>query len=106
MTLPAEGTPEWLTDVRNAILLGDLHLKQGKTKEAIDAYMNALKQAEEGLDHKRISQEGYNQGDLPVLLMSVELCNKVAQACVAAGKRSKPAACYRTRAAWRRKPRN
>ena len=35
-------TPAWMTDVRNAVLLGDLHQKQGKTQDAIEAYQKAL----------------------------------------------------------------
>lgn len=36
-----QATPDWLTDVRNEVLLGDLHLKQGKGEDAVTSYMSA-----------------------------------------------------------------
>ncbi len=34
-----QATPDWLTDVRNEVLLGDLHLKQGKGQDAVISYL-------------------------------------------------------------------
>ena len=49
-----------MTDARNAILLGDLHLKQGKTKEAIEAYKKALDQTE-GIVSTRAGRRAWRQ---------------------------------------------
>jgi hypothetical protein len=78
-------TAAWQSDFKNDTLLGDLHLKQGKGQEAAAAYLKALTHLETAIDHKRFSEKGYIPGDLPILLASVDLMNKVAQAYVVAG---------------------
>jgi hypothetical protein len=78
-------TPAWLTDARNAIMLGDLHLKQGKTKEAIDAYGKEANTLIQAIENKKISEPGLNQRDVPVLLTLVDLCNRLAAARVQIG---------------------
>jgi hypothetical protein len=82
---PPQETPAWVTEVRNEVLLGDLHLKQGKGQEAVASYRNALTHLEQGIDPKRVTDSGYVPGDLPFMLTGVDLLNKLAQAYVAAG---------------------
>jgi len=78
-------TPAWLTDLRNDVLLGDLHLKQGKAQEALAAYQKAMQPLEIRMDGNRLKEIGWGPNELPVLLTAVDLCNKMAQAYVALG---------------------
>jgi hypothetical protein len=81
----SQETPAWVTEVRNEVLLGDLHLKQGKGQEAVAAYKTAMVHMEQGIDRKRFAESGYIAGDLPFMLAGVDLLNKLAQAYVATG---------------------
>jgi hypothetical protein len=91
----APGAPEddaaWLTDVRNAIRLGDLHLQRGKGQDAITAYKEALDRLEKEMFSRKNAPgktpggEDADAGDVPVLLMEVELCYKIAQVYVQTG---------------------
>jgi hypothetical protein len=73
----------WLTDVRNAVRLGELHLKRGKSQDAITAYKEALARLEKEMLSRRSATMatgvGVTAGDVPVLLVAVDLCNKMAQ---------------------------
>jgi hypothetical protein len=85
-----EGDAAWLTDVRNAIRLGELHLQRGKSEDAITAYKEALARLEKEVFSRRSAQGktpggGAAAGDVPLLLMEVELCNKIAQVYIQAG---------------------
>jgi tetratricopeptide (TPR) repeat protein len=86
----APPTPTWETDVRNAIRLGDLHLQRGKSQDAIAAYKEALNKLANELASGRIAQGrtlGFASPDeVSLLLMRVDLYNKLAQACVKAGE--------------------
>ena len=82
---PTIPTPAWQNDVRSDVLLGDLHLKQGKGQEAVAAYLKAVQELEKGIDRKRYQEKGYIPADLPVLLASVDLYTKLAQAFTASG---------------------
>ena len=84
--VPATPEPAWQNNVRSDVLLGDLHLKQGKPSEAVAAYQKALNDLEQGIDRKRYQQAGYIPADLPALLTSVDLCTKLASAYAASGK--------------------
>jgi Tetratricopeptide repeat len=79
----------WLTDVRNAVRLGELHLKRGKSQDAIAAYKEALARLEKEVFSRRSATAatgvGAATGDVPLLLMAVELCNKMAQVYVQTG---------------------
>ena len=70
----------WLTDVHNTILLGDLHMKQGKTQEAIAAYQKAMEQAAQSLPASASKED-----QVAVLLTAVDVYNKLAAAYVRAG---------------------
>lgn len=79
-------TPGWLNDVRNQILLGDLHMKQGKGQEAVSAYKAAMDQLDKGMFAKKgPNNYEFVAGDLPFVLMAVDISHKTAQAYVAAG---------------------
>jgi hypothetical protein len=83
---PAE-TPAWLTDVRNSILLGDLHMKQGKPHQAIEAYQIAL-----GKMGNALSPSSSKGDQLAGLLVGVDACNKLADAYVRIGDSDSQAA--------------
>ena len=92
--------PAWLTEVRNAVLLGDLHLKQGKLQEAIATYKNASDQLSKGLTSTagNAPDEALSAAGVQELLTAVDVFNKMAAAYVqvgdsdAAGKALKEAA--------------
>lgn len=79
------GTPQDVADARNDILLGDLHMKQGKTQDAIDAYNKAAKQIQPNLQYHETWEPGLQRGDVPALLTAVDIGNKLAAAYVQAG---------------------
>ncbi len=76
-----------MTDARNAILLGDLHLKQGKTKEAIEAYQKAFQQMGQS-----VTTSSSKEDQVAGLLTAVDVCNKLAAAYVQAGNSGNEAA--------------
>ena len=84
-----EDVAAWLTDVRNAVRLGELHLKRGKSQDAITAYKEALARLEKEMVSRRSTPSTTPgdgaAGDVPLLLMAVELCNKMAQVYVQTG---------------------
>jgi len=79
------GAPQFFTDARNDILLGDLHMKQGKPQEAIEAYHKAAQQVIPGLRHTEQTEPGLTHRDVPALLAAVDIGNKLAAAYMAAG---------------------
>jgi hypothetical protein len=80
----------WLTDVRNAIQLGDLHLKQGKGQDAIAAYKEAADKLSKEVLSRRIAQardiRQFTPDKVLFLLMGVDLYNKLAEAYVKMGR--------------------
>ena len=72
--------------MRNQILLGDLHMKQGQGQEAVSAYKAAMEQLDKGMFAKKGPKKyEFVAGDLPFVLMAVDISHKTAQAYVAAG---------------------
>ncbi len=93
-----------LVDARNAMLLGDLHMKQGRTKEALEAYQKAADTLRPWISHAQISEPGLRPKDVPALLMLVELGNKVAAVLRSRGTRRPPPRPSRRRPTTRRRP--
>ncbi len=87
------GTPAWMTDARNAVLLGDLHMKQGKTKEAIETYQKALQQMGQS-----VTPSSSKEDQVAGLLTAVDVCNKLAAAYVQAGNSDNEASAMLKRA--------
>ena len=83
---PTSGGPGYVTDARNAALLGDLHMKQGKPQEAIQAYQKAADQLTQMITHQQQTEVGLTQKDVPALLTAIDLCNKLADAYVQSGQ--------------------
>jgi tetratricopeptide (TPR) repeat protein len=83
---PTHGAPSYVTDARNAALLGDLHMKQGKPQEAIQAYQKAADQLTQMIAHQEKTEIGLTQNDVPALLTAIDLCNKLADAYVQSGQ--------------------
>lgn len=74
----APGQGDALAETRNFILLGDLHLKQGRAKDAIDAYSRAAKSFDQ------ISINTWNW-DRDQMITGHDVYNRLAQAHLAAG---------------------
>jgi hypothetical protein len=83
--LGSPGAPQYVLDARNDILLGDLHMKQGKGRDAIDAYQKAAQHLSQVLRHREVTDPGLTTKDVPALLTAVDLGNKLAAAYVQAG---------------------
>jgi hypothetical protein len=71
--------------VREGLLLGDLHLKQGKPKEAADAYQDALRKW--GLDVTGGLDKWKAPDDVSDLMLGVELLQGFAKAKLALGEK-------------------
>jgi hypothetical protein len=71
--------------VREGLLLGDLHLKQGKPKEAADAYQDALRKW--GLDVTGGLDKWKTPDDVSDLMLGVELLQGFAKAKLALGEK-------------------
>jgi tetratricopeptide (TPR) repeat protein len=75
------------TEAQNEALLGDLHLKQGRYKEAVAAYQKAVESHRKALENRRRAEpdlQGMTSVDVKGNLKAVELHTKLAQALLAA----------------------
>ncbi|HVS39383.1 MAG TPA: tetratricopeptide repeat protein [Gemmataceae bacterium] len=82
------GGPAYMVDARNSILLGDLHLKQGKAKEAVDSYQQALQY----LMAQPLTASSPKEEQIAALLAAVDVYNKLAAAYVQVGNSDNEAA--------------
>jgi hypothetical protein len=60
----------------NEVLMGDLHVRQGRLDAAVSAYTGALHTLSQTLNHEKERQGGW---EVKTLLASVEVANKLAQ---------------------------
>src|SRR5262249_52340089 len=80
------------SEVENHVLLGDLHLKQGRARDAITAYQKAIELNREMMEKKRrvyLDLHGLPLKDVQGRLSTVELHSKLAQAYLAMGAEDK-----------------
>ena len=73
---PAKDEAAWMTDVRNSLTLGDLHVKQQNIAAAIAAYNKAQEQLEKGLNAEK---------DAGRVLTAAHLCLHLARGYDSAG---------------------